>query len=144
MKTIQSTLLLSLAIFLAGCGMQPATDNLSDYKNPNPRIEVIHVEAYNYDLGIGVSKDRKKANRLYLQAARAGDPRSMMNYAINRYDGMGTEADRVDAFYWIDRARFVTQNTPDMQTKWRVRGVYDSMARDLTPDQIRQARARHS
>lgn len=121
----------------------PVHDNKSDFKNPDPRIEALHVKAYNYDLGIGVPQDRARANRLYLEAARAGDPRSMMNYALNRYSGVGTSADPVDAFYWIDRARFVTQHSPDMTTKWRVRGVYDRMKKDLTPAQIRQARARH-
>ncbi len=136
--------ILPLLILFASCRMPSATDNLSDYKNPDSRIEAIHVQAYNYDLGIGVLQDRKKANRLYLEAARAGDPRSMMNYAINRYDGIGTGADRVDAFYWIDRARFVTQNTPDMKVKWRVRGVYDSMLKTMTSDEIRQARSRQN
>ena len=135
---------LPLLMLLASCGMPPATDNLSYYKNPDSRIESIHVQAYNYDLGIGVPQDRKKANQLYLEAAKAGDPRSMMNYAINRYDGIGTDTDRVGAFYWIDRARFVTQNTPDMKTKWRIRGIYDSMLKTMTPDQIRQARSRQS
>lgn len=134
--------LLALALLCSGCARPPAGDNLSDYRNPDSRIEALHVKAYNYDLGIGVPQDRVKANRLYLQAAEAGDPRSMMNYAINRYSGVGTEANPVDAFYWVDKARFATQHSPDMKTKWRIRTVYDRMKKELTSDQIRQARAR--
>ncbi len=101
------------------------------YKNPNPKIEALHVKAFNYDLGIGVKQNRAKANVLYLQAAKAGDPRSMMNYAINRYSGKGIDANPNDAFNWINKARFTTQNSRDMKLKWRVRSVYDDMKKEL-------------
>lgn len=113
------------------------------FKNPDPKIEALHVKAYNLDLGIGVKQDRVKANQLYLQAARAGDPRSMMNYAINRFDGVGTKADKVDAFVWIDKARFATQFSRDMKMKWRIRAVQEDMRKQMTKAEVQEAISRH-
>jgi hypothetical protein len=134
--------LLSLSIL--GCAQViDDGDSSSLYKNANPEIEALHVKAYNYDLGIGVPQDRVKANQLYLQAAKAGDPRSMMNYAMNRYNGVGIVRDPVDAYYWIDKARFATQHTPDMKMKWRIRVVHDEIRKSLTPTQREAALKKH-
>lgn len=142
MKPFLCLLSAAVSVLTLGCAVpapRAAGGNDSNYPNPDPKIEALHVRAYNYDLGNGVPQDRAKANALYLQAARAGDPRSMMNYAINRFDGMGTKADPVDAFRWIDRARFATQFSPDMKTKWRIRGVQEMMRKEMTPAQIKES-----
>lgn len=148
MHQIKPIIYFSLLFFvmLLGCattgGGKPYGQHEVVYKNPNPKIEALHVRAFNYDLGNGVKQDRVKANKLYLQAAKAGDSRSMMNYAINRFAGVGIDANPVEAFYWIDRARLMTQRSPDMKMKWRVRAVYDDMKKKLTPKQIREAQNR--
>ena len=130
-------------LLISACGpvgvWTDPNDPQSLYKNPDPKIEALHVEAYNLDLGNGVKQDRVKANQLYLKAAKAGDPRSMMNYAINRFDGMGIKADKVDAYVWIDKARFATQFTQDMKMKWRIRGVQDEMKKQMTAEQLKEA-----
>ncbi len=147
MRTSQLLLTLTAPALLAGCfpppvhapGLRPEE---AIFANPDPRIEALHVKAYNYDLGIGVKQNRKLANKLYLQAARAGEPRSMMNYAINRFGGVGVAADPVDAYYWIDKARFATQFSRDTKVKWRIRGVQDRMRRAMTPSQVKEAISR--
>lgn len=130
---------------LASCNLGVWTDPNDPqtlHKNPDPEIEALHVRAYNLDLGNGVKQDRVKANQLYLKAAEAGDPRSMFNYSINRFGGVGTKADKVDAYVWIDKARFATQFTPDMKLKWRIRGVQDEMKQQMTADELREAKSR--
>ena len=67
----------------------------------------------------------------------------MMNYAMNRYAGVGIARDPVDAYYWIDKARFATQRTPDMKMKWRIRAVHDEIKKSLTPAQRAEAVKRH-
>jgi hypothetical protein len=79
---IKHVVLLALATVLTSC-VGPASSYQTDWVNPDPEIERLHVTAYNLDLGIDGEQDRVKANELYLKAAKAGDPRSMMNYAIN-------------------------------------------------------------
>lgn len=128
----------ALCLGLTCSCVSTSQSNQTDWVNPNPEIERLHVQAYNLDLGNGVQQDRKKANELYLQAARAGDPRSMMNYAVNLAGGEGVQADLVEAFAWADAARFMTQNCTDMQMKWRIRGLYDELKRSLTPDQLKE------
>lgn len=145
MKPFLFLLSAAVSVLTWGCAVPapgPAGDNLTTYRNPDPKIEALHVKAYDYDLGNGVPQDRAKANKLYLQAAKAGDPRSMMNYAINRFSGVGTKADPVDAFRWIDQARFATQFSPDLKMKWRIRGVQDMMRKEMTPAQIKAAGVR--
>lgn len=136
-------LFLTALLLLSGCGSYiNLDDNQSVYKNPNPEIERLHVEAYNLYHGIGVVQNRVKANRLYLMAARAGDTRSMLNLSINLLNGYGTEPDVIEGFAWIDAARFLTQRSRDMQVKWRVRAVYDSALTELTAAQIERGRKR--
>jgi hypothetical protein len=148
--TIVVTVLLSLCAWLGCASTQPvqaqsaeaADANLTDFKNPDPQIEALHVQAYNLDLGNGVPQDRVRANELYLQTAYAGDPRSMLNLAINLAMGQGIDRDDVEAFSWLDTARFFTQLTRDMKVKWRVRSAYDEMKRELTNEQLREAQQR--
>ena len=116
--------------------------NQSEFKNPNPLIEELHVRAYNLDLGIGVPQDREEANKLYLKTAMAGDPRSMMNLAINLIEGLGIEKNLEEAFAWIDIARFYTQKSKDMKVKWSVRSIYDEMKKGLPRDLIRKGEKR--
>jgi hypothetical protein len=116
--------------------------NYTEFENPNPLIEEIHVKAYNLDLGIGVPQNREKANELYLKAAMAGDPRSMMNLAINLTEGKGIEKNLEEAFAWIDIARFYTQRSKDMKVKWSIRYVYDEMKKSLPKKLIRKGKKR--
>jgi hypothetical protein len=144
MKRIYTTALLAALLIFSGC----ASPNLNLenhetlYKNPDPAIEALHVEAFNYDTGTGVARNQAKANKLYLQAAKAGDPRSMMNYSINRFYGDGIQSDPIDAFCWIDKARLLTQHSADMKLKWRVRSFYDELDKKLTSEQKKEARSR--
>jgi len=144
MKKLYITSLLAASLIISGCvtSGNGLKNHESLYKNPDPAIEALHVEAFNYDTGTGVERNQAKANKLYLQAAKAGDPRSMMNYSINRSYGDGIESDPVDAFYWIDKARFSTQHTSDMKLKWRIRAFYDELDKNLTSEQKKKARSR--
>ncbi len=132
---------LVVSIGIASC-TTPVTINETEWMNPDPEIERLHVSAYNLDLGIGVAQDRIRANELYLQAAKAGDPRSMMNYAINLANGEGAEADLIDAYSWTETARFLTQNMQDKKIKWRVRGLNDELRKELSPAQIEDGQRR--
>ena len=139
---------LALALVFSSCGPPGVWSDPNDpqtlFKNPDPKVEALHVRAFNLDLGNGVKQDRVEANRLYLQAAEAGDPRSMMNYAINRFDGVGTRADKVDAYVWIDKARFATQRSRDLTMKWKIRGVQDEMKQQMSTEELRQAKDRRT
>lgn len=142
MKSIPLYLSLAFLLFaFQGCvSTSPGgSSNQSDFRNPDPEIERIHVEAYNLDLGIGVTQDRQKANELYLIAALAGDPRSMLNLGLNLIGGEGIEKNEVEGFAWIDAARFFTQHSPDMKAKWRIREAYDHYSESLPPQVIEAA-----
>ena len=144
MKTLEITF---LALFLAvtGCVTNPqnsASSNMSDFKNPDPKIEAMHVEAYNMDLGIGVPQDREKANELYLQAALAGDPRSMLNLGVNLIDGEGIKRDEIEGIAWLEVARFITRQTQDMTTKWRIRGALDHYKAGFSDETLKSAESR--
>jgi len=94
------------------------------------------------DLGIGVTPNRVEANELYLQAALAGDSRSMMNLGINLIGGDGIEKNEIEGFAWIDAARFLTQDTPDITTKWRIREVIDHYNTELSQTPLDKAKSR--
>jgi hypothetical protein len=142
MKINRTLLLLATLFTISGCATTNLENNETLFKNPDPQIEALHVKAYNYDVGNGVEKNQAKANAFYLQAAQAGDPRSMMNYSINRFYGDGIQSDPIDAFYWIDKARLSTQQTPDMKLKWRIRAFYDEVEKNLTEEQKKEARSK--
>jgi hypothetical protein len=110
--------------------------NQTLYRHPNPEIEELHVQAYNLDMGIGVPQDREKANQMYAQAAYRGDPRSMFNLASNLATGRGIERDDVEAYSWIEVARYMTQTTRDMKMKWSIRGLHEELKTGLSDEQL--------
>ncbi len=97
-----------------------------------------------YDLGKGVAQDRVKANALYLQGAESGSLNAMLDLAINLWDGQGALVDKVEAYKWLDVARFLSQRSPERVLKWRVRGALDELQKELNADQVREGQRRAS
>ncbi len=95
-----------------------------------------------YDLGLGVGQDREIGNQWYRKAAEHGIPEAMLNLGLNYHDGAGVPQDKVEAFKWIDLARFFTQNSNDMKTKWQIRGVLDQLKKELSRAQIKEGEHR--
>ena len=95
-----------------------------------------------YDLGLGVTQDREMGNQWYLKAAEHGVPEAMLNLAINYHDGVGVPLDKIESFKWLDMARFFTQQSKDMKTKWRIRGTLDQLKKELTKAQIKEGEQR--
>ena len=90
-----------------------------------------------YDLGMGVATNEVEANAWYLRAAQQGDAQAMFNLGVNYGFGRGVPQDRVKAFMWLDLARFFTQRSPDIKTKWTIRGALDDLKKLMTPEEIR-------
>ena len=95
---------------------------------------------YMYDCGLGVTEDNEKAVRLYLIGVEKGSINAMFNLGICYWDGEGTPKDVVKGYMWLDLARFHTQRSPNMQLKWRIRGSLAEIAKEMTKDQISEAR----
>ncbi len=100
--------------------------------------EAINNLAYLYDLGLGVSQDRKIAFQLYQLSAEKGFARAMLNLGISYYQGIVEAPNYVEAYKWLDLARFYTQHSKDMELKWRARGALDEAKNKMTTDQIRE------
>jgi len=43
------------------------------------------------------------------------------------------------SYVWLDLARFYTQQSSNMQLKWRVRGVLEEVKKEMTKEQINKA-----
>ncbi|MBJ6724387.1 tetratricopeptide repeat protein [Geomesophilobacter sediminis] len=99
--------------------------------------------AYLYDLGLGVSTSPKTAARLYREAAELGEVRAMLNLGILLTQGKPeVEKDDIEAYKWLDLARFYTQTSKDMTLKWRVRGELDKLSGMMTTVQIEEGKKR--
>jgi len=85
-----------------------------------------------YDYGTGVAKDRKKAAKLYLRAAKMGMPAAMFNVAAMLETGDGIQMDKVEAykFYLLSR----DQGFAPFANK-----ALEEMAATMTVDQIVEA-----
>jgi hypothetical protein len=92
---------------------------------------------YMYDYGLGVPVDKAAAISWYRRAADQGYPDAMLNLGVSYMTGEGVARDLPQAFMWLDCARWLTQFSPDMRTKWRIRGVLDDLKQHMTSDQIR-------
>ena len=98
--------------------------------------------AYMYDLGLGVPKDNQLAAKLYGEAAELGEVRAMLNLGVLYVQGQGVEKNHVEAYKWLDLARFYSQRSEDMQLKWRSRGALDELTKMMTPSQIEEGKKR--
>lgn len=94
---------------------------------------------YMYDGGLGVEQDRQKAVKLYHIGAEKGSLNAMLNLGVSYWKGEGVSKDLVQAYKWLDLARFYTQRSHNMQLKWRVRGALDEVKKGMTIDQISKA-----
>jgi uncharacterized protein len=95
---------------------------------------------YLYDLGKGVPQDRARAVDLYLKGVEKGSLNAMLNVGVSYWRGAGVTVDRVEAFKWLDLARFYTQRSENMQLKWRVRGALDELQKEMSKAEIRQGK----
>ena len=101
--------------------------------------------AYLYDLGLGVPTSPKLATQLYEQSAELGELKAMLNLGILLTQGKpGVDKDYVEAYKWLDLARFYTQSSNDMDLKWRARGKLDELSALMTPAQIEEGKKRTS
>lgn len=99
--------------------------------------------AYLYDLGLGIPASPKVAAQLYEQAAEQGELTAMMNLGILLTQGKPeVEKDYIEAYKWLELARFYTQSSKDTTLKWRVRGELDKLSGILTQPQIEEAKKR--
>lgn len=98
--------------------------------------------AFMYDMGLSVAKDRTVANTWYRKSAEAGYPPAMLNLGMNIAGGEGTTQDFVEGMKWIDLARFFTQREKDMQVKYRIRGAYDYLKKQMSKEQFKEAEKR--
>jgi hypothetical protein len=93
-----------------------------------------------YDVGMGVMPNYFEANKWYLRAAEQGDAQAMFNLGKNYGFGRGVTKDRIQAFMWLDMARFFTQRSSDMKTKWTIRRALDDLQEYMTPEEIKEGK----
>ena len=91
---------------------------------------------YFYDMGLGVKQDRHKAVELYKVGAEKNSINGMLNLGVSLWQG----GDLVQAYMWLDLARFYTQRSSDLNPKWRIRGALDEVAKEMTAEQINTAK----
>lgn len=94
---------------------------------------------YMYDGGLGVKQNRQTAVKLYHNAAEKGSLNAMLNLGVSYWRGEGVSKDLVQAYMWLDLARFYTQRSNNMQLKWRIRGALDEVKKEMTKEQIDKA-----
>jgi hypothetical protein len=93
---------------------------------------------YMYDYGLGVPTDKITAASWYRHAADQGYPDAMLNLGVSYMTGEGVDRDLVQAYQWLDSARWLTQSSQNMKTKWRIRGALDDLKLHMTSEQIRE------
>lgn len=94
---------------------------------------------YMYDRGLGIRQDKQNATKLYQSGAEKGSLNGMLNLGVSYWKGEGVSKDLEQAYMWLDLARFYTQQSSNMQLKWRVRGVLDEVKKEMTKEQISRA-----
>lgn len=92
-----------------------------------------------YDQGLGVKEDKAEAAKLYREGAEKGSVNGMNNLGVSYWRGEGVPKDLVQAYMWLDLARFRTQTSSNMQLKWRVRRTLDQVKKEMTKTQIAAA-----
>lgn len=104
-----------------------------------------YVEAYvnlglMYSGGLGVKQDKQKATNLFRSGAEKGDTRGMFHLAVSYWKGEGVSKDLVQAHMWLDLAHFYTQNSPNRELKWRIRGAMQDIVQEMTREQVKAAK----
>lgn len=99
-------------------------------------IEGTHNLAFMYDEGLGVEEDNRKAIELYVKAAEGGFVKSMLNLGITYAVGDGVPTNYIEAYKWLDLARFYTQFSKDMNLKWGIRGKLDALRKQMSRTDI--------
>ena len=94
---------------------------------------------YMYDFGLGVETNAQRAVEYYGKAAEKGDAYGMLNLGVSYSLGSGVSQNLVEAYKWLDLARFYTQFSPDTKLKWRARGMLDQVAKKMSREQIAEA-----
>ncbi len=89
-----------------------------------------------YEAGLGVPRDDRRAAHWYRAAAEKGHVAAQLNIGDFYSRGRGVTLDRVKAWYWLDLAA-------SAGSAW-ARDRRDSVAADMTREQIEQAKARAS
>ncbi len=103
-------------------------------------LEGMHNLAFLYDEGLGVPQDNGKAIGLYTKAAESGFAKSMLNLGLMHRQGDGVPVNLIEAYKWLDLARFYTQTSKDMRLKWHVRGQLDDLTKQMSPADIATAK----
>ena len=99
-------------------------------------VEAYTNLGYMYDFGLGVQQDKQKAFELYQQGAKKGSLNGMLDLGLCYWNGEGVAKDIIQAYWWLDNARFHTQFSPNMTLKWRIRGALDGVASEMTKEDM--------
>ena len=102
--------------------------------------EATNSLAFLYDEGLGIPEDKAKAMQLYTSAAEMGFLRAMVNLAVMYSRGEGVPVNNIEAYKWLDLARFYTQSSDDQQLKWRSRGLLDQVSKKMSSSEIAAAK----
>jgi hypothetical protein len=98
--------------------------------------------AYMYDLGLGVTQDRRHAFELYMKAANQGNPEAMFNIAVVYGAGQLGDKDLSQAYVWTLRAKRYRTNcfSRDAKLDSRVDGGIRYAEDNLSSAELAQAR----
>ena len=62
----------------------------------------------------------------------------MLNLGSSYWEATGLEKDLIQAYKWLELARFGTTFSKDMQLKWRIRGLLDQVKNEMPREQIKE------
>lgn len=103
-------------------------------------FDAINNLGYMYDLGLGIKQDRSKAIEIYEVAATKGSIRALYNLGISYINGLdGVPKDIVQAYKYLDIARYNTQFSKNMNLKWSIRARLDELDSIITISQKKEA-----
>jgi len=94
---------------------------------------------YMYDGGLGINQDKQNAVKLYHSGAEKGSLNAMLNLGVSYWRGEGVPKNLEQSYMWLNLVRFYTQQSNNIQLKWRVRGVLDEVKKEMTKEQINKA-----
>ena len=96
----------------------------------------LFAEGYRYLTGQGTDRDATQAARLFLEAAKEGEPQAQYQLGVMHMEGLGVPRDLVWAFFWLDRAA-ASPSLPQV-VKNLAKGRMEVIRTLLTSDQKRR------